>query len=80
MEDSDIHKKLYDASSDGAETRVRELLAAGADPNKYKDSYGDTALHLNSALFSIIFFTVLLWQYSSNNIDPSRSRPKHTNL
>lgn len=44
MEDSDIHKKLYDASSDGAETRVRELLAAGADPNKYKDSYGDTAL------------------------------------
>ena len=41
---SDIHKKLYDASSDGAETRVRELLAAGADPNKYKDSFGNTAV------------------------------------
>ena len=44
MADSDIHKKLFDASSDGCETEVRELLAAGAEPDRYKDSYGDTAL------------------------------------
>ena len=44
MTDSDIHKKLYDASSGGDDTLVRELLTAGADPDKYKDSNGFTAL------------------------------------
>ena len=38
MEDSDIHEKLFDASRDGNNTRVRELLAAGADPNKYRNN------------------------------------------
>lgn len=44
MADSDIHKKLYWASSAGSDARVRELLAAGAEPDKYKDSDGNTAL------------------------------------
>ena len=44
MADSDIHKKLYNASDDSNSTRVRELLAAGADPNRYTDSTGYTAL------------------------------------
>ena len=45
MADSDIHEKLYDASVAGEDTRVRELLAAGADPDKYKDNnWGHTAL------------------------------------
>ena len=45
MADSDIHRKLFDASGyDGDITRVTELLGAGADPDKYKDSSGDTAL------------------------------------
>ena len=41
---ADIHEKLYDASGGGDLTRVRELLGAGANPNKYKDCVGDTAL------------------------------------
>ena len=44
MADSDIHRNLYDASWIGEDTRVRELLAAGAEPDKYKTSYGETAL------------------------------------
>ena len=44
MADSDIHERLFNASIDGDDTRVRELLAAGADPDKYKDSDCDTAL------------------------------------
>ena len=44
MSDSDIPRQLYDASGDGVDTRVRELLGAGADPDKYRDSDGDTAL------------------------------------
>ena len=44
MEDPDIHEKLYKASEAGDDTRVTELLGAGADPDKYKDNYGDTAL------------------------------------
>ena len=36
MADSDIHKRLFDASYYGKDTQVRELLAAGADPDKYK--------------------------------------------
>ena len=44
MADSDIHHKLYSASRDGNDSRVRELLAAGAEPDKYKDGDGDTAL------------------------------------
>ena len=43
---ADIHKELYDVSRDGDHTRVRELLAAGADPNKYRKNLGYTALHL----------------------------------
>merc|ERR1719394_1399936 len=41
----DIHKELYDVSKDGNCGRVRELLEAGADPDKYKDGYGDTAVN-----------------------------------
>ena len=41
----DIHKELYKVSKDGDSARVRELLEAGADPDKYKDKVGDTALH-----------------------------------
>ena len=44
MADSDIHEKLYDASVAGEDARVRELLAAGAQPDKYKDGYGWTAV------------------------------------
>ena len=41
----DIHKELFEASLAGDRNRVRELLEAGADPDKYKDEdYGDTAL------------------------------------
>ena len=44
MADSDIHEKLYIASDDGDDTRMRELLGTGADPDKYRDSHGWTAL------------------------------------
>ena len=41
----DIHKELSDVSEAGNIGRVRELLEAGADPDKYKDEeYGMTAL------------------------------------
>ena len=43
--DSDIHE-LYDASLYGEDRRVRELLEVGADPQKYKDEGGNTALHI----------------------------------
>ena len=43
--DSKIHYNLYIASLDGNDSRVGELLAAGAEPDKYKNSlYGNTAL------------------------------------
>ena len=45
MADSDIHWKLYEASEAGDDTRVTELLGAGAEPDKYRDIYGWTALH-----------------------------------
>ena len=32
----DIHKELYEVSEAGDSSRVRELLEAGADPDKYK--------------------------------------------
>ena len=41
---SDIHRKLFFASYDGSDTRVTELLRAGADPDKYRDHDGETAL------------------------------------
>ena len=44
MGDSDIHQELYDASSAGDDSRVRELLADGSDPDEYKDGNGWTAL------------------------------------
>ena len=43
---SDIHKELYEGSEAGDCARVRELLEAGANPNKYKKDLGYTALHL----------------------------------
>ena len=46
MADSDIHRKLYDASGAGDDTRLRELLGTGADPDKYKTSDGETALFM----------------------------------
>ena len=45
MPESDINGKLYGASWAGDDARVRELLATGANPNKYKDHAGNTALH-----------------------------------
>ena len=45
MPESEIHGKLYGASWAGDDARVRELLATGANPNKYKDHAGNTALH-----------------------------------
>ena len=38
------YRDLYGAIRDGDDTRVRELLAAGVPPDKYKDSEDDTAL------------------------------------
>ena len=42
----DIHKELFDVSGAGDSSRVRELLEAGADPDKYKGGDGDTALSI----------------------------------
>ena len=44
MAGSDLHGKLFDASSDGDDTLVRELLLAGTDPDIYKNRFGNTAL------------------------------------
>ena len=44
MPESDKHRDLYIASRDGDDTRVRELLEEGVDPDEYKDEYGYTAL------------------------------------
>ena len=41
----DIHKELYEVSEAGDYRRVKELLEAGANPDKYKDHNGRTALH-----------------------------------
>ena len=41
----DIHEELYEVSGDGDCARVKELLEAGADPNKFKSPHGYTALH-----------------------------------
>ena len=41
----DIHKELFEVSEAGDSDRVRELLEAGADPDKYKSWTGWTALH-----------------------------------
>ena len=45
MSDNDIQKELFDASVEGDDSRVRELLAAGGNPNKYVDEEGVPALH-----------------------------------
>ena len=45
MANYDIDRELLNASADGDDTRVRELLTEGADPDKYKHSTGTTALH-----------------------------------
>ena len=51
MADSDIHEVLYWASQEGEDDPVRELLAAGAEPDKYKyDKKLNKALHGNTAL------------------------------
>ena len=42
---ADIHKELFEVSKAGDCARVREMLEAGVDPNKYKDDWGGTALH-----------------------------------
>ena len=41
---SELHEKLFTASRAGDGTLVGELLVAGADPNKYKDMFGNAAL------------------------------------
>ena len=44
-DDPDLHKKLFEASENGEDVRVRLLLKAGAEPDRFKDSlYGKTAL------------------------------------
>ena len=45
MSGLDIHKELFDASVDGDDARVRELLAAGGNPNQYLDDEGLPALY-----------------------------------
>ena len=45
MANYDIDRELLNASADGDDTRVRELLTEGAEPDKYKHSTGTTALH-----------------------------------
>ena len=42
---ADIHKELYEVSKAGDHARLRELLEAGADPNKFKSIHGYTALY-----------------------------------
>ena len=42
--DCEIHKKLFYACRVVDDSCVRELLAAGAEPDKYKSRDGDTAL------------------------------------
>ena len=42
MPDSDKNKELFYASYLCNDNLVRELLATGADPDKYKDNEGDT--------------------------------------
>ena len=46
MADSNIHTELCDASVAGDDNRVRELLGAGADPDKYRNRHGWTALYM----------------------------------
>ena len=46
MPESDKHELLYEASVDGDADRVRDLISAGADPNRFKDEEdGKTALY-----------------------------------
>ena len=42
---SDLDKGLFDASVDGDDARVRELLAAGGNPNNYLDDEGLPAVY-----------------------------------
>ena len=42
---SDIDRELFEASVDGDDARVRELLAAGGNPNKYLDDDGLPGLY-----------------------------------
>ena len=44
MPDSDKHKELYDASLNGDDARVAQLLEDGVKPDEYKDDDGYTAL------------------------------------
>ena len=41
---SDKHKELYDASLEGDDARVAQLLEDGVEPDEYKDDDGYTAL------------------------------------
>ena len=43
------HKRLHEASAAGDISRVRELLMAGADPDKYENEGHNTALHRAAA-------------------------------
>ena len=66
MSDSDIHRNLFSASRVGDDSRVNELLAAGAEPDKYKDSYyGDTAL-ADAALFGSDSTVSILIQHGAD--------------
>ena len=44
MVEPHIHKRLWEVSKDGDTEVIGSLLAAGADPNKYRDSKGYSAL------------------------------------
>ena len=44
MVETEIHQRLWEVSKDGDAGVIGSLLAAGADPNKYRDSKGYSAL------------------------------------
>ena len=44
MVEPHIHKRLWEVSKDGDAEVIGSLLAAGADPNKYRGSKGYSAL------------------------------------
>ena len=57
--DSDIH--LFTASRAGDETRVQELMSAGANPQKYRDEFDNTALLEAASLGKNTIVSMLLY-------------------
>ena len=67
----DIHEKLFTASRAGDETIVKELLFAGAYPDKYRDETGNTALLEAASLGEYTIVSMLLYGVDLNiqNLD-----------